>query len=1028
MDLLSRLGLKPTPQVSREAPAAPAPSARNGRDADDDEDAGARADLLKLEPELERKEKAVRERLRRIGEAQAKVDKLLAAAQGEQKATLEKNKRLLAHYATEAEKTLDQLRKDLDAAKDPSTRRAEVAAILARAKAKTNLPEVTEIEAAPGMRGGKFNERKTSTVTTAYEDGTAKTTREESTLRVGAGKVTQTRGKQTETRTADGAVRGSEETKTTVGVGGYSKETRRSVEVETGGKTIKSEKSSSTEIGPGGAKRSSGVSITRTDGSSVSRTKDEAIERGDGKLGVAKGSTTTTTDTAGTETRRGASGKAGIVADGEIYGGTTDGKGSVARKTKGGLATGAVGGLHANVSCSVGEPKGDPPIYTVTLKVNLGAEITLSAGHDKKDAPAKGGFAFTGGSDVYMTVERRLDADQAREYVQALSEAASGSRAAPTYKELAIVHAGVKEGWHIAQAMWKGGGKPLSPHMLAMLRAGESVELKSSDKAGVKVDARAKVVDVEAGVEKTSTRTTRVTRTDDDKLDVAVDNSESTKGLVKAGITYSGVGGSVGRSRTVQTSFGYDITVDPKKDPQGRAIAALAACKTAQDYERFIVAHRHCIAVKSRKTGKALSDSEMVGLKLGGAEATIGLHSGVAEEKKVAGDGKLIESKVVGTAGAGGGVKVGGVAVGDSVEEKAVARRDGDGNASLDLSRTTSATRVDKMVDWARSKLPFGQEEETDPAKKKGALAAAAGAKKEVDTQSHDVFGLRLSNKDLLAIAQRAGNEGQWMRAVRRHQELDDWRTAGRRIRAAGGDAGVVAEELARFIGGDKIHRLEMVKGFLRPGGNVSIGKAYGFPDSLLKLQKEYDALVASPSDEQVREVAQKEGAQKAAEFGQKLFDRVEAMRMAITNAKDFRDKAAQAEMLSDLARRKTAITNVLRELAGKTSDADRKAAAEEAFGRLMRECYKYSTQEQELFAAIRKLVGSRGTIYVRDYKEADGYLTQLLDLRAIWKRDLQEAIEIAKANGIPERRYQQYQPNDDEFVRLKKACMQPNR
>src|SRR5690606_24184392 len=127
---------------------------------------------------------------------------------------------------------------------------------------------------------------------------------------------------------------------------------------------------------------------------------------------------------------------------------------------------------------------------------------------------------------------------------------------------------------------------------------------------------------------------------------------------------------------------------------------------------------------------------------------------------------------------------------------------------------------------------------------------------------SHDVFGLRLSNKDLLAIAQRAGNEGQWMRAVRRHQELDDWRTAGRRIRAAGGDAGVVAEERARFIGGDKIHRLEMVKGFLRPGGNVSIGKAYGFPDSLLKLQKEYDALVASPSDEQVREVAQKEGAQ----------------------------------------------------------------------------------------------------------------------------------------------------------------------
>jgi hypothetical protein len=1059
MALLSRLGLKPTREMLRRAagakkdetspteaedisvdgaPPVGAPMKVKPRAEDEDRatrgsaargDDPARAAVLALKPQLAQKERAARELFKRIGDAQAKLDKQVAAAQGTQKAVLQAHKKTLDDHAAGAEQAFNQARADLEAADAPGTRRDELVAILARAKSKAQIGELIEIEEHPGLPGGKLTERKEASTSTAYADGRAQTSKVEEKRSVGTDGVTWTKSQETETQTASGSIKTSNESKKKVGPGGYAREDKRSIETESGGKTVKLEKSSSTEVGADGAKRSSTVTFTGSDGASTSKTRDAAIERGDGKLGVSKGSSTTKTDAAGTEVKSGGSAKVGVVADGENYGGSTAGQRELSRKSKGGLATGVVGGLHSNLSCSIGEPKGQPPVYTLTLKVNLGGEITLSAGLDKKGAAAKGGFAFTGGADVFMTVEHGLDAAAAQEYVQALAEASAGSKAAATYKEFAIIHAGVNDGWHVAQAMWKGGGKPLSPQMLATLqRAGDSVELKTQTKAGAKLDADAKLVSVEAGIEKTSAQSTKVTRNDEGSLDVEVDNSEMSKGSLKLGVSLDGVGGSVGRARAVKTSFGYDITVDPKKDAQGQAVAALAGCSSAQDYEKFIAAHQDCIQVKSRKTGKALSDSEMVGLKLGGVEASIGLHAGVAEEKQVDADGKLISSTTVGSAGAGGGVKGGDATWGDSVEEQAVARRDGEGNASLDLTRTASATRLDKMADWVKSKLPFGGDDEKDAAKKKGALATAAGAKEEVDTQSHDVFGLRLANKDLDVIGRRAANETDWMHAAQRTQELDDWRAAGRKIRAAAGDRGVVADELARFIGGDKIHRLAMVKHFLRPGGDVSLGKAYGFPDSLKTLRKDFEALVVKPCEEEIREVVATQGAQKAGEFGQKLFDRVEALRQAVSKASDFRDQAAQAEMLSDLAHRKTAITAVMREVAGKNSDADKKAAAEEAFGRLMRECHKYSTQQNELFESIKQLLGKRDRILTGDFKEADSYLSQLLDLRAIWKRDLQEATALAKANGIPERRYQDCQPNDAEFVRLKKACLQPNR
>lgn len=1040
MGLFDSLGLKPTAAMAarrgsaaqpKPAPAsapaknvesaAPPPKGATAPAADP-----ARQAALALRGDLKQREQATRTEVQRLHDFQDKLDKAIKAAAGTQKSALEAKKKLLDKHVGDAEEAFDQARADLDALDDPSADRATFVAILARAKSKVIVARETELDTHAEVLGRKPGEKHETKTTTEFADGRSVVTKEERQRSVGLDGVTQKSSKETEARSAEGRWKTGEEKTVQVGPKGVSIDEKKTFESERDGKTVTLEKGRTAEVGKDGASRGTTTTLKRSDGSSTTTGSTEAIERGEGKLGAAVGKSKTETDAAGTATGLAGKGKGGVMAGDKGYGGFAEGEGKFSKERKNGVKTGAVAGLNAHIVCHIGEPEGDEhPKYPLTLEVNLGGKLTLSAGHAKKDGPAAAGVEAKVGADVYMRVKHLLGEAEATEYVQALAEISAGGKGAANYKEFAIIHAGINEGWQVAQAMYAGGGKPLGQAMRDQLtQAGDSIEVGGSTTLGGKAKLSAKVVSVEAGVEQTNESASKVTRNQEGGLDVERSQGETTKVSGKVGIDSGIVSGAIGRSRTVRTSVGYEITIDPKNDPDGRLYDALMACANAADYETFLKAHGKQVTVTGKTVGQAASDSEEVELGVAGAKLGIGLQSGVAEERQTDGQGQLKKSRVVGSAGAGGGIEAGGFKIGDSVDEKAVAERDAQGNASLELARERSATSFDKVVKAAKAKLPFVGDDESS---KEGLLSKAAGGAKETDTQSHDVAGLRLNNQDLDRIGQIACTDpSRWSSAVRRYQEIDDWKRAGNTIRAAKGERGVVAEELARFIGGDKIHRLEMVNAFLRPGGNVAIGRAYEFPESLKARRAEYDKFVDAASEEQIDKVLAKDGPVKAAELGRRIVATLDDLSAVITSAKDFAQRAAKAEMLSAINKRKTLVLAALRRVEGKNSAQDEQAAAQAEFGRLLKECVKYETMQDELFQKVRDLLGDRKTILVAngDFAKAAVHIKQLSDLIAVWNGDFGKAAEIARAIGKPETLYINYKPNLTEFQRLKKACM----
>jgi len=1039
MPLLTSLGLKPTKAMATQAvapagssntvPAPPTKAAaavpkKGGANQPQDP---AREAALALSGELEARLKTAQAQLARLSEGQEKLKKVIASAKGEQKKALESKQKLLDKAVADAEKAADQVSADLDALANPATRRDEFAAILARAKSKATLSSATEIdtgaESLAKKLPGEFSETKT---TSSFADGRAMTSKEEKKRSIGLDGVTQTTNKETTETTADGSWKTSQEKTAKVGPKGVSLEEKKTFEAERGDKKVTLEKGKSTEVGKDGVTQTTSTTLTRSDGSATSNTTTGGVERGEGKLGGSLGKTNSETDTAGDVTTKGAKGKAGAMAGEKGYGGFAEAEGKVSRETKSGFKTGAVAGLNSNIVCNIGDPEGEPPLYPLTLEVNLGGSINLSAGQGKKDAAVQSGVEAKVGAAVFMKHKHMLGEAEAASYVQALKDISAGGKGAATHKEFAIIQAGIQQGWKVAQAMFRSGGKPLSPAMLAALtQTGDSIEVGGGKNIGAKAAVSVKAVSVEAGVEESDEHSTKVTRNKEGTLDVDMSAGSTSKTSGKVGINSGIVGGSAGRSHTVKTTAGYEITIDPKNDPDGKLFEALSACGNAADYDAFLAKYGKKVTVKGKTVGRAESDTEEVGLSVGPAKVGIGLNSGIAEEKTTDGEGKLKGSKVVGTAGGGGAVELGGMSIGDSVADAATAERDADGNASLDLSRTRKATDLDKVVKVVKGKIPFVGDDEKD--KETGALAKATGGGKESETQSQDVAGIKLSNKDLDRIGLIACNEwSRWRSAVRRYQEIGDWDNAGKAIRAAKGERGVVADELARFIGGDKIHRLDMVNHFIRPGGDVSAGRGYEFPESLKSLRAEYDKLVVGASEQQIAQVAEKEGAQKAGEAGKKIFDSLEKLLQAFTSAKDFAQPAVKAEMLSAITNRKGLVLAAMRKAAGKTSEQDDKVAATEEYRRLLKECVQYEVLQNGLFDQIKDLLGDRSTIMVAngDFAKASKHIKQIADLVAVWNGDYKKAVTLAKQIEMPESHYAKFQPNLVEFKRLKKACL----
>lgn len=1066
MALLQSLGLKPTPAMRERAAAPaertptpaqdvsidaaprpgasrpanplgakpePAPKAAGftGADAADEARRAARA----LRPQLLARQQRALEIQATIAAGAKQLEQQIAKAPAATKATLLLKRQQFDKARDEVAGRLVQLHADLEAIADPGTRREELVMLLARARSSASVDTLIEVETARGATDQKFNERRQATTETSLRDGEATVARSEDTLRVGTDGLTKTSSREVERQDADGASKLSREKTVKLGPGGVSVERKDAVAFESDGKTFGSETSSSFEAGADGLKASGAVKTTKADGSSLARRQDKAVERGDGKLGVSEGRSTVRTDADGNATTASSSAKTGLLAGDDGMGAYAGAESGLVRKRKDGVSTGVVGGLHANVLCKIGEPEGTPPRYPLTLTVQLGAEIKVTGGRAKDGAAAGYGAEVKLGADVVMPVTRQLTADQLQTYLAALEGASKGSKADATYAEMAIIQAGVTQGWEVAQALFLKRD-PFSPAMLAQLRrAGDSNAVVKKTGAGATLKGNVKAVNLELGAAKEQVDTKKATRDADGKLTIETGRTDTETYAAKAGVSMGVVGGSVGGSTTHREGFGYEITVDPARDADGRIAAALLACQGAKDFEAFIAKYgagkyKGSIQVRAKTVSRADAASSSVGLSVGPAELSLGTHSGVAEETKVDGDGKLLQRTVVGSAGAGGSVGAGGYAWGDSSDVQATARRDGTGKASLDLARDQSQTTFDKVLDVAKGKatavgrmLGIGDDDADAKKPAAGALTSAAGGGGEkADTQRHDRFGLGLSEKDLDEVARLASNDRDWTPRVGNAKDIQAWRAMGARIRAAKGDRGLVAEELAKFIGGSQGDRLQQVRLFLRQGGAVKVGTAYNFPDGLKAVRKDWEALVVDACEQQVLHALASQGPAPAVELGRALQGRLRQLLLTVRNSDAFGDPAAQADMVGAIVERTAALDAAVRRAEGRTGAADDRAAAQAQFDQLCGACgIAKRNFDLQLTALDTKI---RGDTYLTQGEKNKLFapVEKLLELRGILRRQIAAAKALADAHGFPARRYEQFQADDKAVDRIKNA------
>jgi len=992
-------GPLPAPPVSGATATPPAPTKAVAKAVDKSAGGDAsdpRSEAGKVRGAIEARRKQTAELLLRMQKVEPVLKEKLDAASGDEKKKLAEQEGVLAKKIADAERVITQAEADLKAIDNPGAKREELLAILARQRLAGKVDEAIEIS-SPGLdpyKKGKVN-RDVTTTTTSYADGKATTDKQREQQKVGLDGYTKTQSRDKEVTDGKTTARTGEAKKTNVSLGGkVSVEEKKSAEVELkDGRKAGVESTKAKEISAKGVSQSTTVKKTNFDGSSNSTTAKKGVERGDGKVTATKSSSVTTTNTSGTAktTDKGVSG--GVVSgkDGTgVQGSVTGGKTVTSKK---GMQAGVVAGLHANVLCRVGEPSGEPKLYPVTVTVSFGGSVAVSGGAGKKEG-SKGSASVEvkGSAERSMVVTHHLNEAELADYTKALAAASTGSKVAATQQELAVIATGVKQGWDVARQMWESGGKEISKKTTDTLkRTGDSAQVSQTDTRGVAVKGSVGPVGGGYGVTDTKSKSTKATRNDKGGLDVDTKQEHGREKTVSGSLQAGVVGLEIGTTHVHKTRFGYSISIEPKNDPDGKILAALNQCKTEIQYEMFIAAHFGKVTLIGRTKGKSDSESTQIGVTVAGATLKLGTHQGIDEDVTTDGTGKVVSKKTEGHAGAGGEL----VVFADSTNEDAVAESDGQGNAKLTLTRTTKQNYGSRVREKkAQKKL------EKASGKGSGALTDAAGGQED-DSATQDVSGLVLSNKELRRIGGMAVRSmPAWMGRTRRWQEKEDWKAAGLAIARANAAPSVVAHELARFIGGDRVERMKTVELFVR-GGSIAMGKAFEFPDSLRDLQTEYDMVIDDSIPAKMDKLAASSPV-KAVEECKRLGAIVDKIDQRIRSAKDFDNKAVKMEMLQRLTRRRESLDQGIKGYAGNNKPQDDPKVLEAKRDRLIKQCSSFYEAQAHIKSELAELLEGDTQFLARRKGDARAQLRRMYDLHERWWVDFRELKDTMAKLGVP--------------------------
>lgn len=812
---------------------------------------------------------------------------------------------------------------------------------------------------------------------------------------VASGNVTHTRTRSTERVMGDGYLRRSEADSTRVAGDSVTHTRTRRTERETAdGRTHAIEQSSGVTVGAGGVSGRIGESRTGLDGTTTARARTAGVSRGDGRIEASVGAESSVRRADGSGSARSGSASGGAVAGADGYGARAATEGRASRTSANGVTTGAVGGLNARITCNVGAATGEPPRYPVDLRVELGASVGVHGGAGAGGAPGAAassrGASLTANiaASLTMTERRMLSGAQALTYTAALQRASAGGAAASTWREMAIIRAGVTQGWAVAQEMFRNGGAPLSAQRIAALtNPGDATELagNATESGAVSVQGAG----LRGGVSASERQefSTRVARDAHGGLDVTTHAGRTSERSVSGGIDAGVVSATATGGTRTATSRDYEITIKADRDRDGAAVRDLTACRSQRDYDAFIERYRDRITLRSRTDRAETTRSDGVEVSVAGVTAGIGSSRGVATAVTTDGSGRTREATTTGRAGTSG--RLG--ALRDASDDSATARRTADGEASLDVANTRTATSLRRTVASVRSGNT-------------GIIAAATGGAPADATSSRDVAGITLSTADLRRIGERARSASAWGAAVRRYQEIDDWNAARTAILRGNGEPGAVADALARFVGGDTIHRRETLELFLRPGGNTTTGRAYEFPDSLRDRRADYDRLVASTLLAELDHRAREQGNNAARDEAHRLATQADLLVGAIASARDFSRPAAKTEMMGRLADRRLELLAAERRYAGASgADAERAGQMEQVRSNL-RQCRRAHAEEAALIGQMAEMLGDRNRFQQTngDLLTAQRLLRQLRDMHAEWAPRYEETSATARRLEMP--------------------------
>jgi hypothetical protein len=980
----------PEPATTTSPKAAEAPTLPQSASSNDDH---ARSEATKLRGAIEAQGKQSAEQLLRMQKLEPVLKAKVDAATGDEKQALAEKQARLAKEIKAAEGVVTRADADLKAIDNPGTKREELLAILARQKAGGKVAESTEITAA-GLdpdKKGKVNRDVTAT-TTSYADGRATTESVRSQQKVGLDGLTKTQTHSKEVTDGRSTATSTSEKKVNLSLDGKRTVTeKKSIEVQhaDGGKASL-EVENESEISSKGFSETKTATATKTDGSSVSKTTSTGVERGDGAVVGKATSSVTKTDESGRAISTTGSASGGFTAGDGAMGAKGSVGGGKSVTSKKGRQAAANARLHANVSCKIGDPKGTPPLYPVTVTVSFGASGAVSAGAgQKKGSKASAGVEVTGSLEGRMVVTHHLGEAALADYVAALEAASKGDKSAATQQEIEIIAAGVNDGWEVARQMWDAINHSVSKKTVdGLTHSGDSAAVSQTKSGGGTVKGNVGPVGARYGKTYTQSSSTEVKRNDAGGLDVAAKHEQGEQTDLSGSLNVGAFGATVGTTDVHKRRFGYAIQIPRENDPDGTILTALDKCASELDYEVFIAANFMKIKVLSRSKGSTDAEGTNFGISAFGKSANFGTHQGTDKGIVTDATGKVINQTTVGTEGAGGAL--GGLA--DSQEDVATAETDAEGNSTLSLSSTEKKNYGSRVREKEKEKA---MEKLTGTGKATGALTDAAGGDED-DNAVQDVKTLKLSNKELRRLG-ATKQKDTWMGMTRRWQEKEDWLKAFVAIRKANGAPSAVAHALAEFIGNDRVERLETVRQIFR-GGHRRMGKASEFPDSLRDIRADYDLVTSDGVLKKLNDISKKDGAAAASQEGEKLLAIVDRLLARVQACKDFDSNATKTEMLSELNLRRTVLNqgNLVGRGVVKPED-DPKVLADEGT-RLMKLCYAYGVEQERLVAKLE----DQDAITSTEKREGRALIRQLEDLHYRWQSEVFRLQENYQKQKLP--------------------------